>query len=84
MKQHIKSIVWPRGPMDIDGKKAYRYVVVGMIITDEPIAEYEGKNELVIDGPAYDLVENLVTVNKREPTIKIGSANSVLTNLEHI
>ena len=50
----------------IGKRKAYRYVVVGMIVTDEPISELEGKNELFCDGPVANMIEPFVAVKKRK------------------
>ncbi len=48
-REHFRGVIWPRPKAD--GK--HRYVVVGMLVTDEPIAAFEGKNDVVLDGGAF-------------------------------
>jgi hypothetical protein len=89
MKQHVKAVIWPRGPMDGKVKRKgkqpiYRYTVIGLIVTDEPIPEFEGKNEILLDGPVNELVEPLTKIKSRKPKIKVGDATSVLLELDII
>lgn len=92
MRQHFKGIIWPRDSRDskvrngkkIVDQKVYRYVVVGMIVTDEPITKFEGKNELLLDGPVNDLVEPLITIKDRKPRFKAGDASGVLCYLDDL
>jgi len=87
MKQHLRGVLWPRSPIiSPDGKNTnYRYVIVGMLVTDEPISlpdDYE--NESIIDGPVHNMAQDLEAVNKREPKFPTGTADSVLVSLEII
>ena len=86
MKQHFKGIIWPRGEFvnDTITKPVYRYVIVGMIVTDEPIEKFEGKNEILLDGPVNELVEPIITIKSRKLKFKPGDASSVLLNLNHM
>lgn len=88
MKQYLKLVIWPRGkyPAKSDKQKKinYRYSLIGMLVTDEPISEFENENELVLDGPVNELVVSLVTIKKRKPKIKVGDARDVLLNLNNI
>lgn len=85
--QYIKAVVWPHGPKEVKGNKRYRYVVVGMIITENPIEELEGKNEIVLDGPVFgqpSVSDIMMCAKMREPKIKLGDANDVLVGLGNI
>jgi hypothetical protein len=84
MKQHIKSVIWPRGKFDTDKQKVYRYIVVGMIVTDTPIEKWEGKNEIVLDGPSDNLVQSFTKIKQRKSKVKTGDAINVLLSLDDI
>lgn len=85
MQQYLKAILWPRTPAEGKGAtKSYRYVIVGMLVTDEPIAELEGENELVADGPVFCLAEVLREVRKRKAARRVGDANDVLLSLDEV
>lgn len=93
MNQYFKGVVWPRESEDVQVKsgkrttvtrRVYRYVVVGMVVTDEPIEKFEGKNEIVLDGPVDGMVEPLLSIKSRKPEYILGDANSVLEGLNDI
>ena len=90
MKQHFKGVIWPHGPVKgkIVGQKKkqniYRYVVVGMIVTDKPVIEFEGENELFFDGPSNDLIQPFTKIKTRKMRIEPGNANAVLTSLDDL
>lgn len=92
MRQHFKGIIWPRESILSsvkNGKKknkqnVYRYVITGILVTDEPIDKFEGKDELVLDGPTNTLVEPLVNIKSRNSKLRIGDATNVLLNLKDL
>lgn len=84
MKQHLKAIVWPRDQAGAKKRKIFRYVIVGMVVTDEPIIGFEGKNELLLNGPSLDLVPALQTIKRRKPKRVVGDATDVLLSLNDI
>lgn len=83
-RQHFRGVVWGRGPQDNNGGKVYRYVIVGMVVTSEPLENLEGKNEVVLDGHAAGIADAINTIVQRKPSFRLGDANSILLNLEHI
>lgn len=88
MKKFFKGIVWPRGKIQEDDTEVitkinYRYVIIGMLITDKPIESFENKNEIVIEGASYDAI-NLEYLPQRPSNIKVGDASDVLLNLKYI
>lgn len=83
MRQHLKAVVWPRGK--VDGEKPnYRYIITGMLITDEPIPEFEGKTEVVLDYGVAGVAQRLAEIPQRKSKIRIGTADDVLLQLERI
>ena len=90
MKEQFRGVVWPReNGKDADGKPTYRYVVVGMLVTDTPIPGLD-PNETVIDGVVERYVEELGIAGalerapKFEASLPLGDANNVLLSLEQI
>lgn len=71
----FKGIIWPRDRVD----GLYRYVVVGMVVSNTPIEEFEGKNELFLAGES-SLADPLVRIRHRESDFK-GDATNVLLSL---
>jgi len=89
VKEHFRGVIWPRGEAkQKDLPKVYRYMVIGLLVTDEPIEGIEGKNEIVVDGPKNPLSAAMSDVlqglKQKKPAFKLGDANQVLTNLEYI
>lgn len=83
MNQHFRGVVWPKTPKTEGTKTQYQYVVVGCLITDEPIEGLEGP-EIVLDGHPVMLAQILPMIERKPAAIKIGDANSVLLNLSRI
>lgn len=90
MRQHFRGVIWPRGSEEGEvrvGKRGkakapvYRYVVVGMIVTDEPVTQFEGKNEIFLDGPDLALIQPFTRVKSRKMKFKPGDASGVLLSL---
>lgn len=90
LKECFRGVVWPREPMDSrDGKPVYRYVVVGMLVTDQPI-EGLAPNETVIDGtvPRYDEMMGMTGMLSRAPKFTprqpLGTADDILCSLNDL
>ena len=87
-KEHVKLVVWPKQKGEKDAfngpnGKIYRYVIIGMIVTDEPIKTLDGVNEVVFEG--YSGISEILKINNyRELNYKVGDATDVLLNLEYI
>ena len=79
MKEHLKTVVWPLG----ESKGNHRYVIVGMLVTDEPISEFEGKNDIVIDSDVI-MADRLAELPNRQPNMLPGDAVNVLLSLEEL
>lgn len=82
-REHFRGVIWPRPP----GEKEplHRYLVVGMIVSKEPIPEFTGHNEIVLDGSTFgNLADALGGVPRYEPSGTLGDASSVLLRLETI
>jgi len=93
MRQHFKGVIWPREKQEAEvrvGKRGkakvpvYRYVVVGMIVTDEPVIPFEGKNEIFLDGPDLALIQPFTRVKRRKMNFKPGDATGVLLGLNDL
>lgn len=86
MKQHFKAIIWPKEPKvnKNNNIKCYRYIIVGMIVTDKPLEKFEGKNEIFLDGESSQLAEAFQTINNREPKMKVGDATDVILSLNEL
>lgn len=84
-KEHFRGVIWPRHEND----GTYRYVVVGMLITDKPL-EGLHENETVIDGTLTNYTEEmgiagaLERMPKFHPASQLGDANRVLLSLNEI
>lgn len=82
MKEHFKGVVWPKESLPNTSGTVYRYVVVGMIVTDQPIPEFNGKNEVFLDGTSFDVGSSLACVMSRKPKFELGDASDVLLSLK--
>lgn len=79
MKQHFRGVVWPHN----DKKGIYRYVVIGMVVTDKPLERLSG-NQIVLDGHSAGMAEALQAIQQKEAKIKVGDATDVLLNLSDL
>jgi len=81
-KEHLRAVVWPREPRN----GIYRYVIVGMLVTDRPIEGLEGFNETILDDRAAGMSAVLAGMPKRENDRgwPIGDASEFLVSLEEL
>lgn len=85
LKEYFKGVVWPHEPVDGPQGRLYRYVVMGILVTDTPIEKFEFKNELVLDGsPLIDLSCVLAMIPQRASKVTLGDATDVILNLKSI
>lgn len=80
-REHFRGVVWPRGRHE---SGAYRYVVVGLLVTDEPIPGQDLQRfgvRTMVDGPAPGLADALAAMPQREATAIVGTADDVLLGL---
>lgn len=90
MKEYFRGVIWPRGKAKDKRKINYRYIVVGMLVTDEPIDNIEGVlnaegiSQNFLDGTIIGMADAISNVTQRETNYMVGDANHVLTDLEHL
>jgi len=77
MKEHFRGLVWPRDPKQGPEGKVYRYLVVGLLVTDTPIDGLEGHNETLLDShsPGLSMVLKALPKydNKGMPIGEVGN-----------
>jgi hypothetical protein len=83
-RQHLKAIVWPRSATKEIPQ--YRYVIVGILVTESPIESLEGKNkhgiqEFLLDGQVFGMADLLDYVHKGTPNVNHGEASNWLCGL---
>ena len=88
MKEHFRGVIWPKQKTnEVPKDGLYRYVVVGMLVTDKPMGSFD-VNEVVVDGNTYGLVDILECVHKLDERTRqnlwFSDANDVLVRLSHI
>jgi hypothetical protein len=65
MAQYFRGVVKGNQPdSDLEGKPIYKYVIIGMLVTDEDIPELD-KSQAMLDGPACDLGIALSAIHQR-------------------
>lgn len=90
MREYLKAIIWPRDQnpkiktrvKSKDGKKVYRYAIVGILVTDTKL-NLGDNNEVLIDG-SIELGKQLESADQRSPKIATGDATTVLLSLEDL
>lgn len=76
-KEAVKLVLWPREPRDQDGVTVYPYVILGMVVTSEPIA-WENET-IVLQGFNNTELTQLLDKMKRQPApFPLGDASSAL------
>ena len=90
-KEAFKGVVWCHGPVALEtGEEVHRYLVVGMLITDKPIASLEAgegrdiDSEAILCGPCDGLADALANVEQGEADVRLGDASMVLLQLGRI
>lgn len=86
-RQHLKAIVWPRPPTKEIPQ--HRYVIVGILVTEEPIQSLEGKNkhgiqEFLVDGQVFGIADLLDLVRKGTPNANHGEAGNWLCAMDEV
>jgi len=82
MLEWFRGVIWPRELRSKNGNKVYGYAVVGLVVSPVPIGELEG-NEHLLDGNTFGSFGGMLAgLPKKEPSIRIGDANMVLTSLD--
>ena len=80
MKEHLKAFAWPREGVSGPEGKLYRYAIVGMLVTDEPLV-FEGENEVLLDGVSDGLARAVERVARRKSKLRVGDAADALLSL---
>jgi hypothetical protein len=82
-QEYLRAVVWPRHPAQSEtGKPLYRYAIVGILVSDTPIKDIEGQNEVVVDGYAAGISNSLEVMHKRKANLPTGDAASVMCSLD--
>jgi hypothetical protein len=80
--EFLKMLVWPRGPMTTpESGKVYRYVLTGMLVSKNPIAEFEGKDQILLEGTTHSLGLLLECVKQKETDFR-GTADKFLLTMQ--
>lgn len=91
MKEHLRAVIWPRDQnpkvkteavLSKDGKKVYRYAIVGLLITEKPLV-FSDDNELLIDD-SVQLGHQLEGLHQRQLSRRVSGADDVLVSLEDL
>lgn len=81
----FRGVLWPRRPLwKGKGKakrKVYRYVVVGMLVSEKPLPDLPSNN-LWLEGFGGALWDAMAALPKQKNRFG-GTADSVLTNLDN-
>jgi len=86
MREHLRAVIWPRQnakspteTVDREGKKVYRYSIVGILVTDRELT-FTDPNEVLVDGPV-SLGLQLESAPQRQCAYPPGDASDVLVSL---
>lgn len=90
MKEFFKGVVWPRQtdkcePLTGPDGPIYRYAIVGMLVTEEPIDAWD-ENTVVLCGPAFGVADMLSMLHKgwAPPHVANSDATGVMLSLKEI
>lgn len=78
MREYFRGVVWPR-QKDGEVLKNYRYVVVGVLVTDRPLDMED--NQTIFSGHCDGLAESLKSTHHRVTDEPLGDATNVLLSL---
>jgi hypothetical protein len=97
MRQHFKGVVHGGRKAESDGYTLHKYVVIGLLVTDKEIKEFEKappvknpeeedrvESTVVIDADCNGLAELLKGLPVRNSKIRLGDADMILTSLRDI
>lgn len=92
MREHFRGIIWPRDTRKaVDGSTVYRYTVIGLLVTDTPIDEFEGytdnlgiPGQIPLDGSSPGMAEVLRNVRIGKLKYNPGDAGDVLVGLSDL
>ena len=83
LKEFFRGVVWPRKPRKSSKDILYRYVVVGMMVTNEPLGGLEG-NQFILNGYGAGIADAIESIKHIKSDVPLGDAVDVLTNLDTI
>jgi hypothetical protein len=83
--EYFKGVVWEKPDEKFESFGVYRYVVVGMLVTDKPVDElsHETLKGMCLSGTTFGLAETLRLIPKFKINRQMRSAdaNSILCGL---
>lgn len=86
-REAFRGVVWPRQlPSDATEPTVFRYAVVGMLVSDRRLPEFETGATTCLAGSTGGMLADALLELKRldEPEEKFGDANDVLRRLREI
>lgn len=90
MKEHFRGVVWPRDSVEgRDGVPAYRYAIVGLLITDEPIEGLDPSQTVIdslieVSGDKVGFSGAIARADKFESPYGFANAVELAANLDMI
>jgi len=82
-QEGLKAVVWNKGTVDIQGKKLNKYVVVGVLITENTIEDCG--NETVVIGNLFGGMSDLISsMPKYKCNFPLGDASKALLTVSTI
>jgi len=80
-KEHFKGVIWPRQNVDTPCD-IYRYVIIGMLVTDVPLDL--PNDQIILDGYGAGMGEVIEAIKQSNQTIRFSDATNVLLRLKEI
>jgi len=81
IKEHFKGVVWPRQNLDTPCD-VYKYVIIGMLVTDKPLPLAD--NQVILDGYGAGMAEVIQSIRQSDQSINFSDATNVLLRLKEI
>ena len=87
MREFFRGLIWNRPPIKEKGKPSnYRYVIVGILVTDESIENIEEvkKGEVIISQEVSGLASILAAAKRFKSVLNVGTADDFLLGMERL
>ena len=73
----VKLVLWPRPPMEQESETVYRYLVLGIVCTTEPI-DWPDESVVLSGHHNTELTKILNSMEKLKPPHNLGNATSAM------
>ncbi len=90
IREFFRGVIWPMGKITKKKTKKkpekvnYRYVIIGMLVTDKPLEGVEGINQIVLNGTSAGLSDSLLSMKLNVCNAPLGDATNVLLSLDSL